>query len=151
MNIFNERLEVSINNENQINTDNDNNLEEIYNKMSTIFFYIKELDKIISDVKNIFGANIENLLNEIQENLINIDNKRYKNEEDLKKLINNIGNRIDEIQNICFIFEESKQNFYVKNKTVNKEMISLNEKVDLLNQKKTEKEINNFLKNEIKE
>ena len=151
MNIFNERLEVSINNENQINTDNDNNLEEIYNKMSNIFSSIKELDKIISDVKNIFGANIENLLNEIQENLINIDNKRYKNEEDLKKLINNIGNRIDEIQNICFIFEESKQNFYVKNKTVNKEMISLNEKVDLLNQKKTENEINNFLKNEIKE
>ena len=123
MNIFNERLEVSIINENQINIKDDKNLDEIYNQIKVISSSITELDKIIFEVNNIFGTNIENLLNEIQGNLINIDNKKYKNEEDLKKFLNCIGNRIDEIQNICFIFEENKQNFFEKNKILEKQMV----------------------------
>ena len=150
MNIFNERLEVSIINENQINIKDDKNLDEIYNQIKVISSSITELDKIIFEVNNIFGTNIENLLNEIQGNLINIDNKKYKNEEDLKKFLNCIGNRIDEIQNICFIFEENKQNFFEKNKILEKQMVSLNEKVDLLNIKRKDKEINNIVTNENK-
>ena len=141
LNIYNERLNVSsINNE--INTDYDKNLDDIYKQIDNITLIIIELDKIIFEIKNIFGENIENLLNEIQQNLINIDNKQYETEEDLKNFIQKIGNKIDEIQSICFIFEEKKNNFFDKNKNIEKEINILNKKVDKLDKYKNNNDNN---------
>ena len=145
MNIFNERLDVSRINENLNNYNEEKNkiLNEIDNKIEKISVSFLELDKIIFDIREVFGDNIENLLNKIQNNLINIDNKQYKSEDELKKIIKNIGNEISEIQSMGYIFEEHKTNFFDKNKNVEKEMKDLYEKVDLLNKLKKDNENNN--------
>ena len=144
LNTYNERLNVSSINNNANNVNYDKILDEIYKKMDNISVYIIELDKIIFNIKNIFGDNIENSLNEIQQNLIKVDNKQYEKEEDLTNIIKNIGNKIDEIQNICFIFEENKNNFFDKNKIIEKEINILNKKVDELDKYKNNN--NNIIK-----
>ena len=82
----------------------------------------------------------------------NIDNKIYYNEETLKNMIENIKNRIEEIESICFIFEENKNNFFDENKNIEKEISILNQKFILLDEKKdiydNECFNNNNIKNE---
>ena len=67
-----------------------------------------ELDEIIFNIKNIFGENIEYLLNQIYNNLKEIDSREYKDENTLKSLIEKIGHTIEEIQNIFFFFYRKK-------------------------------------------
>ena len=84
-----------------------------------------ELDEIIFNIKNIFGENIEYLLNQIYNNLKEIDRREYKDENTLKSLIEKIGHAIEEIQNIFFIFTEKNDNFYNINHNVEEEINKL--------------------------
>ena len=54
-----------------------------------------ELDEIIFNIKNIFGENIEYLLNQIYNNLKEIDSREYKDENTLKSLIEKIWHTIE--------------------------------------------------------
>jgi hypothetical protein len=47
-------------------------------------------------------------------------------------MIENIKHRIEEIENICFIFEENKNNFFDKNKNIEKEINILSKELILL-------------------
>ena len=144
MNIYNERLNISVINfdGNIENNEKNENLEDIYKQIEKISILIVDLDEIFFDVKKIFGENIENLLNEIQQNLINIDNRKYKNENHLNNIIQNIGNKIEEIKNLCFLFEENKNNFNDKNKIIENEINILKEKEELIEKEKEKNKIN---------
>ena len=69
--------------------------DDIYKQIDKISYLILKLEQIYFDIKKLFGINIENLLSEIQENLNNIDNKKYNNEETLKNMIKIIKHRIE--------------------------------------------------------
>ena len=49
-------------------------------------------------------------------------------------MIDNIKHRIEEIENICFIFEENKNNFIDKNKIIEKEINILSEEFILIDE-----------------
>ena len=51
-------------------------------------------------------------------------------------MIDNIKHRIEEIENICFIFEENKNNFIDKNKIIEKEINILSEEFILIDEQK---------------
>ena len=128
MNIFNEQLNISVsnNNENIINNKlNQKNLDEINSQIDVVSVCMVELDEIIFNIKNIFGQNIEYLLNQIYNNLIKIDRREYKDENTLKSLIEKIGHKIEEIQNIFFIFKEKNNNFFNINHNVLEEINKL--------------------------
>ena len=148
MNIFKDTLNISkINNENININNNINNLDDIYKQIDKISDALFKLDEIIFIIKNIFGENIENLLNNIQKNLINIDKKEYQSEQNLKDIIINIKRQLEEIQNICYIFEENNKNFFDKNKNIEKEINILNKKINIINEqnkKKENQELNNI-------
>ena len=140
MNIYFNELNNSSNNNNEneniINENKTKNLDDIYIQIDKISYLISKIEQIHFDIKTLFGINIENLLEEIQQNLNNIDNKKYNNEETLKKMIDNIKHRIEEIENICFIFEENKNNFIDKNKIIEKEINILSEEFILIDEQK---------------
>ena len=133
MNIFNEQLNISVSNNNDSDNDNNNainnpnkkKIDEIYDQINIVSVGMAELDEIIFNINNIFGENIENLMNEINNNLIKIDKKEYKDEITLKSLIEKIRNIIEETQNICFIFNEKNNNFCNVNHNVEEEMNKL--------------------------
>ena len=128
MNIFHEQLKISVsnNNGNIINNNtNKKDLYEIYSQIDVVSVCMVELDEIIFNIKNIFGQNIEYLLNQIYNNLIKIDRREYKDENTLKSLIEKIGHTIEEIQNIFFIFTEKNDNFYNINHNVEEEINKL--------------------------
>ena len=140
MNIYFNELNISSNNnndnENIINVNKSQNFDNIYKQFDKISYLISKIEQIHFDIKKLFGINIENLLEEIQQNLNNINNKKYKNEETLKNMIDNIKLRIEEIENICFIFEENKNNFIDKNKMIEKEINILSEEFILIDEQK---------------
>ena len=128
MNIFHEQLNISVsnNNGNIINNNtNKKDLDEIYSQIDVVSVCMVELDEIIFNIKNIFGQNIEYLLNQRYNNLIKIDRREYKDENTLKSLIEKIGHAIEEIQNIFFIFTEKNDNFYNINHNVEEEINKL--------------------------
>ena len=137
MNIYFNELNISsINkNENIINENKSKNFDDIYKQIDKISYLISKIDQIHFDIKKLFGVNIENLLSEIHHNLKSIDDKKYKNEEALKGMIEIIKHKIEEIENICFIFEENKNNFFDKNKNIEKEKIILEEQFFLMSRK----------------
>ena len=139
INSFNESLNISIIGNQEINYNN--NKDEVYKHIDKIVDYLTELDEIIFNLKKIFGENIENLLNNIQINIINIDNKEY-NENNLDIVLQNIKHQIEEIENICFLFEENNNKFYDKNKLIENEVNILNEKLNII------KENNRNIENE---
>ena len=115
MNIYFNELNISsINeNENNINENKIKHFDDIYKDIDKIFYLISKIEQIYFDIKKLFGVNKENLLSEIQQNLKNIDDKKYNNEEALKDMIEIIKHNIEEIENICFIFEENKKIFFL--------------------------------------
>ena len=154
MNIYFNELNISSNNnndnENIINVNKSQNFDNIYKQFDKISYLISKIEQIHFDIKKLFGINIENLLEEIQQNLNNINNKKYKNEETLKNMIDNIKLRIEEIENICFIFEENKNNFIDKNKNIEKEINILSEEFILIDEQKDIDDNECFNNNNIK-
>ena len=125
INSFNEQLSIS-NINNKINNNKSNkNLDKINEQIDIVSLNIIKLDEINFDIKNIFNKNIKNLLNEISNNFKLINNNKYKNNINLKIILNNIEHKIEEIQNICFIFEENKNNFNNNNNNTEKEVNKL--------------------------
>ena len=126
MNVFNEALNISSSNNKQIsNSDTNKKLDEISQQIDIVSISLVELEEVMYNIKNFFGKNIENLLDEIHRNLITIDKGEYKNESHVKSLIQNIGHKIEEVQNLIFIFEENKNNFYNKNHNVEEDINKL--------------------------
>ena len=126
MNVFNEALNISSsNNKQNTNADANKNLDEISQQIDIVSISLVELEDTMYNIKDLFGKNIENLLNEIHKNLIIIDKGEYKNESHVKNLIQNIGHKIEEVQNLVFIFEENKNNFYHKNHIVEEDIDKL--------------------------
>ena len=127
MNRFNEALNISVINENEDNSNNSNKkkLDDINSQSDIVSACMIGLDDINFQIKNIFGDNIEHLLNEIYNNLLKIDKHEYQDENTLKNIIDNIGRGIEEVQNICFLSEEVKNNFYNINHNVEEEVNKL--------------------------
>ena len=126
MNVFNEALNISsVNNNPNSNIDANKQLDEISQQIDIVSISLVELEDVYYNIKNLFGKNIENLLNEIHKNLMIIDKGEYKNESHVKNLIQSIGHKIEEIQNLIFIFEENKNNFYDKNHYVEEDINKL--------------------------
>ena len=139
INRLNESLNISIIGNQEINYNNNRDRDEVYKHIDKIVDYLYELDEIIFNLKEIFGENIENLLNNIQINLINIDNKEY-NENNLEIVLQNIKHQIEEIENICFCFEENNNKFCDKNKIIENEVNILNAKLDIINEQNINRE-----------
>ena len=152
MNIYFNELNISSINENEniINEKKSKNFDDIYLQIDKISYLISKIEQIHFDIKKLFGVNIENLLSEIQQNLNNIDNKKYNNEEKLKDMIEIIKHNIEEIENIIFIFEENKNNFFNKNKNIEKEKNILGEAFILLDEQKNIDDNKCFINNNIK-
>ena len=117
INVFNEVINISAdNNDNKSNNSlNRKKLDDIYNQINAVSINMIQLDEINFNIKKFFGDNVEHVLNEIYDNLLKIDRREYKDGETLRNIIEKIGHLIDEIQNICFIFEENKNKFYNDN------------------------------------
>ena len=124
------------NSENVVNEEKSKSFDNIYKQTDNISYLISKIEQINFDITRLFGINIENLLTDIHQNLKNIDNKKYNDEEDLKNMIEKIKHRIEEIENICFIFEENKNNFYEENKNIEKQINILSEELILLDEQK---------------
>jgi len=152
MNIYFNELNISSINENEniINVNKSKNFDDIYKQIDKISYLISKIEQIHFDIKELFGVNIENLLSEIHQNLKNIDDKKYNNEETLKDMIEIIKHNIEEIENICFIFEENKNSFFDKNKNIEKEKIILEEEIFLLDKEKNIDDNKCFINNNIK-
>ena len=122
---FKEKLNISIINERN-NDDNNVNkkIDEIYNQIDTVSVSLIDLMDIIFKIKNEFGQNMENLLNEIKENLNNLDKKENQNE-NYDNILEEIGKKIVETQKIFSFFEENRDKFYDKNHNVEEEMNKL--------------------------
>ena len=60
------------------------------NNLDIVLLNIIKLDEINFDIKNIFNKSIKNLLNEISNNFKLINNNKYKNNINLKIILNNI-------------------------------------------------------------
>ena len=98
-----------------------------------------QLNEIFFNIKNLFeNYNIEHLLNEINNNLNMIEKKEYKNNDNFINIIENIGHKIEEIQNICYIFEENKNNFININYNTEKEINKLKDLYNKYENKKSE-------------
>ena len=137
--LYNERNDISVNNskENKINnTDKKVNIEDLHKQVDIISNIIIKLDDIFFNLINIFGENIEYTLNDIQKDLNNISKKEYKNENNLKNMSKNIENNINEIEDICSIYEENKNNFDNENKKIEEETNKLNQKLNIIKKKK---------------
>ena len=129
------------NNQNGGNNEKIKNINEIYEIIDKNSSFIDELDKIIIDINNIFEEeNIENLLRKIDQNLIN-DVQNYKNKEDLENINQENENIINEIKNICYIYEEKKCIFMAKEEEIEEKMSFLFEKINSLTD--TENNTNN--------
>jgi len=150
MNIYFNELNISSINENIINENKSKNFDDIYKQIDKISYLISKIEQIHFDIKKLFGVNIENLLSEIHQNLKNIDDKKYNNEKALKDMIEIIKHNIEEIESICFIFEENKNNFFDKNKNIDKEKIILEEQFFLLDEKKNIDDNKYLINNNIK-
>ena len=111
INSFNEKLSISDNNNVIIdNSDIPNKKEQNVNKqISMISDLISQLNEIYLNTKNYFTENIEHLLKEISNNIILIDKKKYKNEDEHINIYNNIEHKIEEIQSFCYIYEEKEK------------------------------------------
>ena len=106
INSFNEKLSISDYNVIIDNSDIPNKKEQNVNKqISMISDLISQLNEIYLNTKNYFTENIEHLLKEISNNIILIDKKKYKNEDELINIYNNIEHKIEEIQSFCYIYE----------------------------------------------
>ena len=149
MNVFNEALNISINNENsQNNNMNKNKLDEIYSQIDVASVCLVELDEMFFNIKNVIGDNIEHLLNEINNNLLKIDKHEYNDENSLKEILGKINYNIEEIQTIKFIFEEGKNNFYNTNHNVEEEFNKLRHLYNkFVKEYKKNKPINNINQN----
>jgi chromosome segregation ATPase len=115
MNVFNEIFNISVSNESNNVINNNtyrNKLDEINGQSDVASVCIIQLDEMFFNTQNNIGDNIEHLLNKIYINLIKIDKHEYKDENSLKDILGKIGKGIDDIQNIIFIFEDNKNNFY---------------------------------------
>ena len=149
MNIYNERLNISdtknVKNTIKNNLNKNNNLKDINKHIDKISYLILDLDKIIFDIKNYFENYIENLLNDTQLNLKNIDNNEYKNNENLIDIINDIEDKIEDIQNVCKVFETKNILFMDINKNIEKEINKLNETFILLNKEIQDNQNNNII------
>ena len=128
INVFNEVINISAdNNDNKSNNSlNRKKLDDIYNQINAVSINMIQLDEINFNIKKFFGDNVEHVLNEIYDNLLKIDRREYKDGETLRNIIEKIGHLIDEIQNICFIFEENKNKFYNDNHNCQEEVNKLN-------------------------
>ena len=148
INTFHELVNISVmDDDGQINNNNNHKeIDEVYKQIDKISNYLIDLDEIMFNIKKIFGNNMENLLDNIQRNLINIDKGEYKEDEILKSIITEIRHQIEEIENICFIIEESSKSFYDINKDIEKVVNILNSKLDKINIKQNNQrnEENNY-------
>ena len=126
INTFNEIINISI-----INTvrASDNNMnkkfEEINKQIDLVSKTLVDLDEIIFKIKNQFGQNIENILNEIQICFDDLDKKENQNENNYSNLLEIINQDIKEINDIFSFFEKNRNNFYDKNHNVEEEMNKL--------------------------
>ena len=129
MKSYSEKLSISDSNLN-INESN-----KKINKLNTLKVSdsISQLNEIYINQKNIFSEDVENLLKEISNYMIIINKKKYKNENNLKKIEKNIKDKEDEINNICNILEEMKNNFNEENYKDKKKVNKLKEIYDNIN------------------
>ena len=139
MNGYNERLNISlIDVNNVVNNEGNRNIEGIYLQIDNISIPLVELDEILFNIKKIFGDNIENLLKEVRENLLIIDQKNYNDENHLNNIIKKISHKIEEVQNVIFIFEENKKNFDDKNKIIQKKVDDLRKNLEQIDRRRRE-------------
>ena len=126
MNTFKERINISVINSATINDMNTNKqFDEINKQVDVVSKILVKLDEVLFQIKNIFGQNIENLLNEIQTNLNNLDKEEYQNENDVKTISDAINRNFEEIQKIISNFEKDRDYFFNKNHNVEEEMKKL--------------------------
>ena len=123
MHSFTEKLSIS---ENNISNSNNNKLNKKVKKINPqieeIALFISQLNEIYLYINKLFNENMEYFIKEINGNLTKINNKNYKNEDELNNLIINIKHKIEEIQNICFIIDENKKIFNNTNSDLDKKV-----------------------------
>ena len=121
---FRERLNISVNNM-AVNNNNDSKLNEFSSLFENVSIMLFELDDIILENKDNIGQNIENILANIQTNINNLKPSENQNEFYFIEKCNEIEQIIDVIKVIFNDFENGKNRFYSKNKTVEEKINNL--------------------------
>jgi len=149
MNNFNEKLSISDLNIKIMNINKPNKKATKINQEINIFTdSIEQLSEIYLYGKKLFFDNIEKILKEINFNLNVINKNKYKNEYELDNVIKNLRNKIEEIQNLCFIFKDNKNIFNETNSIINEKVENLKDLYDKY--VKENKKKKNIKKKEIK-
>ena len=149
INIFNEKINISVIN-NVMNNNDNGKLNEINEQIDKVSVILTELDEIIYNIKNNFAKNIENLLTEIKNNLDNLDKKENQNENNFNNIKEQIKQKFNQIEKVFNDFEQNKNNFTSKNRNVKEEMKKLkNLHKDLAKQFINKREMNKSIINSI--
>ena len=126
MNNFNEKLSISNLNKKIMNINKPNKKATKINQEINIFTVsIEQLNEIYLYGKKLFLDSIEKNLKEINHNLNVINGNKYKNEYELDNIIKNLRHKIEEIQNLCFIFKDNKNIFNDTNSIINEKVENL--------------------------
>ena len=149
MNNFNEKLSISNLNKKIMNINKPNKKATKINQEINIFTVsIEQLNEIYLYGKKLFLDSIEKKLKEINHNLNVINGNKYKNEYELDNIIKNLRHKIEEIQNLCFIFKDNKNIFNDTNSIINEKVENLKHLYDKY--VKENKKKKNIKKKEIK-
>ena len=106
-----------------VNNNNNSKLNEFSSLFENVSIMLFELDDIILENKDNIGQNIENILVNIQTNINNLKPSENQNEFYFIEKCNEIEQIIDVIKVIFNDFENGKNRFYSKNKTVEEKLI----------------------------
>jgi hypothetical protein len=149
INIFNEKINISVINSVMVNNDN-SKLNEINDQIDKVSVILIDLNEIIYNIKNNFTKNIENLLTEIKNNLDDLDKNENQYENNFNSIRDQTKLKINQIEKIFNDFDKNKNNFTSKNRNAKEEMKKLkNLHKELAKQFKNKKEMNKSIINSI--
>ena len=149
INIFNEKINISVINSVMVNNDN-GKFNEINDQIDKVSVILIDLNEIIYNIKNNFTKNIENLLTEIKNNLDDLDKNENQYENNFNSIRDQTKLKINQIEKIFNDFDKNKNNFTSKNRNAKEEMKKLkNLHKELAKQFKNKKEMNKSIINSI--
>ena len=126
INNYNEGLYISVLNSVPIqDNEHQKNLDEIYSLIDKISLSLVNVDDLITKIKDTFGKNIENILVNINTELNDLNKEENKNNETYDIILANINIEMEEIQNIFEKFWKDNEDFYEKSHDIGENMDKL--------------------------
>ena len=126
MNNFMEGINISLINSENINIrNNEQQIDETYQQIEKIYLSLVNIDDWLSNIKNKFLKNIENILDNIFSELLLLELEENQNVYNFNNISQMIYLEFNEIQNIFDKFWKNNDNFYERKNDIEEEMNKL--------------------------